>query len=203
MQKGLFITFEGIDGCGKSTQLDLCEKYFINKGYEVLKTLEPGAGKFGKKIREILLHYDEDLSSIAESFLFLADRSQHIEYTIKPAIEKGKIVLCDRHTYSTNAYQGYGIGNDIERIKQLNEIATNGIIPDLTFVFDLPLEIAQKRMGRELDRMENNGNDFNLRVKNGYLELAKLYPNRIKLINANQPVENVFEDVKKYLDEVL
>ena len=203
MQKGLFITFEGIDGCGKSTQLDLCEKYFINKGYEVLKTLEPGAGKFGKKIREILLHYDEDLSSIAESFLFLADRSQHIEYTIKPAIEKGKIVWCDRHTDSTIAYQGYGRGNDIERIKQLNEIATNGIIPDLTFVFDLPLEIAQKRMGRELDRMENNGNDFNLRVKNGYLELAKLYPNRIKLINANQPVENVFEDVKKYLDEVL
>lgn len=203
MNKGRFITFEGADGCGKSTQLALCNEYFQKKGYETLTTLEPGAGKFGKKLREILLHYDDDVSPISEFFLFLADRAQHIAYTIKPAIEANKIVLCDRHTDSTLAYQGYARGNDLERLEKLNAIAVDGTIPDLTFVFDVDTEVAAMRVGDEKDRMESTGLEFHKKVRMGYLELAKKYPNRIKVIDANKSIEEVFEQVKSILEEIL
>lgn len=203
MDNGLFITFEGVDGCGKSTQLELCKKYFQQKGFDVVTTLEPGAGDFGAKIRQILLHYDKDVSAIAESFLFLADRAQHVEYVIKPAIKSGKIVLCDRHTDSTVAYQGYARGNDIDEINKLNSIAVNGIIPDLTFVFDVDTDIALQRVGKEQDRMEAAGLEFHKKVRQGYLELAKKYPNRIKVINSNVCVEDVFEQVKSVLLNIL
>lgn len=203
MQKGLFITFEGADGCGKTTQLSLCEKLLTENGYDVLTTLEPGAGDFGAKLRQILLHYDKEVSSIAESFLFLADRAQHVEYTIKPAINSGKIVLCDRHTDSTVAYQGYGRGNDIDEINKLNAIAVNGTIPDLTFVFDVDTEIAAKRVGDEKDRMEAAGKEFHKKVRFGYLELAKQFPNRIKVIDANKSIDEVFEQVQIELNKLL
>ena len=132
MQKGLFITFEGADGCGKTTQLNLLKEYLEQKGYDVVLTREPGAKGLGVKIREILLNYDEEVSNRCESFLFLADRAQNIDVIVNPAIEKGKIVLCDRHTDSSVAYQGYGRGLDIEQIKALNNLATGGKTPDLT-----------------------------------------------------------------------
>lgn len=203
MEKGLFITFEGADGCGKSTQLALCNDFFKQKGFETITTLEPGAGKFGKKLREILLHYDDEVSPISEFFLFLADRAQHIAYTIKPAIEANKIVLCDRHTDSTLAYQGYARGNDLERLEYLNSIAVNGTIPDLTFVFDVDTEVAAMRVGDEKDRMESAGLEFHKKVRMGYLELAKKYPNRIKVIDANKSIEEVFEQVKSILEEMI
>lgn len=203
MDKGLFITFEGADGCGKSTQLSLCNEYLIGKGFETVTTLEPGAGKFGKKLREILLHYDDEVSPISEFFLFLADRAQHIAYTIKPAINENKIVLCDRHTDSTLAYQGYARGNDLERLEYLNSIAVNGTIPDLTFVFDVDTEVAAMRVGDEKDRMEAAGFEFHKKVRMGYLELAKKYPNRIKVIDANKSIEEVFAQVKSILEEIL
>ena len=120
MHKGYFITVEGADGCGKTTQSYLLKEYLENKGYDVIWTREPGSKGLGEKIRELLLHYDGDVSPRCESFLFLADRAQHIQHLIKPAIDDCKIVICDRHTDSTIAYQGYGRGEDIEQINMLN-----------------------------------------------------------------------------------
>ena len=197
MQKGLFITFEGVDGCGKTTQLTKIKDYLSNEGFDVIITREPGALDIGQKIRNILLHYDGFVSDRCEMFLFLADRSQHIDELIKPSIEEGKIVLCDRYTDSTIAYQGYGRGQDIELLKQLNKIAANGISPDLTLLFDVSEEIAQERVGNEKDRMESSGTAFHQKVRNGYLELQKREPERIKIINANNSIERVFVDTKE------
>lgn len=202
-QKGLFITFEGGDGCGKTTQLNLVAKYFEENGKEVILTREPGSIGLGQELRKIILHYDGDIAPTSEAFLFLADRAQHIAKLVKPAIDAGKIVLCDRHTDSSIAYQGYGRGEDIEQIKHLNNIATQGITPDLTFVFDVSEKIAQKRVGNEKDRMESAGNEFHKRVRNGYLEIAKQEPQRVKVIDANLSIEKVFEQVKKYIDKKL
>lgn len=201
--KGLFITFEGGDGCGKTTQLNLVEKYLSEKGQNIIKTREPGSIGLGQKLREVLLHYDGDVASTAEAFLFLADRAQHIEKLVLPAIEEGKIVLCDRHTDSTIAYQGYGRGENIEQIKMLNNLATQGLKPDLTLIFDVSEEIAQTRVGAEKDRMESAGNEFHKRVRNGYLEIAKQEPSRVKVIDANLSIEEVFQQVKKYIDEII
>jgi dTMP kinase len=138
-----------------------------------------------------------------EAFLFLADRAQHIETLVKPALEEGKIVLCDRHTDSSVAYQGFGRGLDIERIKYLNNIAVNGTKPDLTIVFDVDTEIAQTRVGKNKDRLEKLGMEFHTKVKNGYLEIAKQEPERVKVVNANLSIDEVFAQVKILLDEAL
>ena len=116
MKKGIFITFEGADGCGKSTQMNMLKEYLKNKGFEVLETREPGGKGLGERVREILLNYDGEVSDRCESFLFLADRAQNIDIIVKPAVRDGKIVLCDRHTDSSVAYQGYGRGLDIDEI---------------------------------------------------------------------------------------
>ena len=203
MQKGLFITFEGADGCGKSTQMKLLKEYLQNKGYEIVETREPGGKGLGERIRDILLNYDGDVSNRCESFLFLADRAQNIDVIVKPAIQQGKIVLCDRHTDSSVAYQGYGRGLDIDEINKLNTLATGGLKPDLTYVFDVDIETSMARVGGEKDRMESAGTEFFNKVRNGYLELAKQEPNRIKVIDSTKPIENVFADVVKELESVL
>ena len=203
MQKGLFITFEGADGCGKTTQLNLVKDMLTKKGYDVVTTREPGSLELGKKIREILLHYDGVVADRCEMFLFLADRAQHIETFIKPAIEEGKIVLCDRHIDSTIAYQGYARGQDIQLLKDLNKIAVNNVSPDLTLLFDVATEVAQERVGSEKDRMEATGIEFHRKVRQGYLELQKENPDRIKLINANNSIENVYEEVKRNIIDIL
>ena len=201
-KKGLFITFEGIDGCGKSTQLNLLSEYLKSEGLEVVITREPGAKGLGEKLREILLNYEGDVSSNCEAFLFLADRAQHIDTLVKPAIEAGKVVLCDRHTDSTIAYQGYGRGVDLEQIKMLNRIATSGLVPDLTFVFDLDVEISQMRVGKTKDRMESAGDDFHNRVRKGYLEITKQEPERVKVINSDDSIDNIFKKVKQEINRL-
>ena len=203
MKKGLFVTFEGVDGCGKTTQLQLLAQHLNKIGKEVLVTREPGAKGLGNKLREILLNYEGDVSDRCETFLFLADRAQHIDMIVNPAVNAGKIVLCDRHIDSSAAYQGYGRGLDIRRIDMLNMIATNGKRPDLTFVFDIDAETSMKRVGAEKDRMECAGMDFFNRVRRGYLELAKKEPKRIKVIDASKPVEYVHNDVIKSLKDIL
>lgn len=201
--KGYFITFEGADGCGKTTQSELVQKYLEDKGFEVVWTREPGAKGLGQNIRQLLLHYDGDVAPMCEAFLFLADRAQHIEHLIKPAVAAGKIVVCDRHTDSTIAYQGYGRGEDIGQLKYLNNLATGVIKPDLTFVFDVSTEVAQTRVGSEKDRMESAGIEFHKKVRQGYLEIAKQEPERVKVVDANNSIEKVFEDTKKILDAFL
>ncbi len=203
MQKGLFITFEGADGCGKSTQMKLLKEYLLNKGYEIVETREPGGKGLGERIRDILLNYDGEVSNRCESFLFLADRAQNIDVIVKPAIQQGKIVLCDRHTDSSVAYQGYGRGLNIDEINRLNNLSTGGLKPDLTYVFDVDIETSMQRVGTEKDRMESSGKEFFNKVRNGYLELAKQEPERIKVIDSTKPIEDVFADVLKELDALL
>jgi len=202
MNKGLFITFEGIDGCGKSTQLNLLAEYLQSKGFEIIVTREPGAIGLGEKLREILLNYDGEVSSNCEAFLFLADRAQHIDTLVKPAIESGKIVLCDRHTDSTIAYQGYGRGVDLKQIKMLNELATSGLKPNLTFIFDIDMETSQARVGKNKDRMESAGLEFHKKVRQGYLEIAKSEPDRVKVLSGQDSLENIFGKVKNIFDRI-
>lgn len=195
MEKGLFITFEGCDGCGKTTQLELLAQYLQEHGYSVLTTREPGAKGLGTKLREILLNYDGEVSSNCESFLFLADRAQHIDNIVKPAINAGKIVLCDRHIDSTIAYQGYGRGIDRERLAYLNDLATSGLKPDLTLLFDVDTETSMQRVGKNKDRMESAGIEFQEKVRRGYLELAKSEPNRIKVLDSRKSIEQLHQEV--------
>lgn len=195
MSKGLFITFEGADGCGKTTQLMLLAKYLKAQGREVVVTREPGARGLGEKIREILLNYNGEVSSRAEAFMFLADRAQHIDVIVNPAIKSGKIVLCDRHTDSSVAYQGYGRRLDIDEIKRLNSIATNGKKPDMTLIFDIDVETSMARVGDTKDRMESAGIEFFNRVRNGYLEIAKQEPNRVKVLDASKSIEEIHKNV--------
>ena len=199
MEKGLFITFEGADGCGKTTQMSLLAEHLEKQGYDVVLTREPGGKGLGEKVREILLNYDGEVSDRCESFLFLADRAQNIDIIVNPAVEAGKIVLCDRHTDSTVAYQGYGRGLDLNRINQLNNIATNGRKPDLTFVFDIDTETSMKRVGKEKDRMESAGLEFHNRVREGYLKIAEHEPDRIKVIDALKSIEEIHEEVVNQL----
>lgn len=203
MKRGLFITFEGADGCGKTTQLKLLAEDLMMRGYDVVITREPGAKGLGEKIREILLNYDGDVSDRCESFLFLADRAQHIDMIVNPAVETGKIVLCDRHTDSSVAYQGYGRGLPVERIKMLNELAVNGRHPDLTIVFDIDVETSMSRVGDEKDRLESAGMEFFNRVRNGYLEIAKQEPQRVKVLNAAKSIDEIQKDVKKLVENLL
>ena len=195
MRKGLFITFEGGDGCGKTTQIKLLDEYLREKGYKTLFTREPGSKGLGIKLREILLNYDGEVSPTCESFLFLADRAQHVDCIIKPALEEGVIVLCDRHTDSTVAYQGYGRGLDLEQIHNLNNIATSGLKPDLTIVLDVDVETSQKRVGAEKDRMESAGIEFFERVRKGFLEIAKQEPERVKVVDSTQTIEEIHQQI--------
>ena len=202
--KGLFITFEGIDGCGKTTQLNMLQEYLKKCGYAVLITWEPGANQIlCEKIRHLLLYTQCEMDSRAEMFLFLADRAQHINKFILPALKQGKIVLCDRHIDSTLAYQGYGRNNNLDEIIFLNNIATNGIKPDLTLLYDIDLKTSNLRVGKEKDRMENQGDDFLKRVREGYLDIAQINNQRIKIIDGCQNVEDVFLNTKNVVNDIL
>ena len=198
-KKGLFITFEGADGSGKSTQLKMAAEFFQNKGFEVITTRDPGGTPLGQKIREILLHHDGKVASYCELFLYLADRAQHIDEKIIPALEEGKVVLCDRYVDSSLAYQGYARGIDTEEILMLNNIVAKSLMPDLTFVFDVSIEVAEQRVGETKDRLESEAKEFHQKVRFGFLDLAKKFPNRIKVIDANQEIEKVHSDVIKIL----
>lgn len=199
----LFITFEGADGCGKTTQIELINKYLQEKGYKTLVTREPGAKGLGEKLREILLNYEGEVSPNCESFLFLADRAQHVDCIIKPALKNNTIVLCDRHTDSTIAYQGYGRQLNIQEIKKLNDIAVNGLKPDLTIVFDIDVETSMQRVGKTKDRMESAGMEFFNRVRNGYLAIAQEEPKRVKVINSADTIKNIHTKVVELVEKCL
>jgi dTMP kinase len=205
MKPGLFITVEGIDGSGKSTQIDLMKDYIQGKGFDVVLTREPGGTKISEKIRAIILDLENsEMGAITEMLLYAAARAQLVSEIIKPAIENGKIVICDRFIDSSYVYQGFGRGIDLDIIKNVNDEAMGGIVPNITFFFDVNPEIALKRRisATGMDRIEKEKMEFHFRVYSGYKKLASLYPQRIKLIDGSKSVEEVFCDVKGWLDKL-
>lgn len=205
MDKGLFITFEGIDGCGKSTQIALTESYCKSKGRETLIIREPGGTTVGEKIRTILLDKKNDsMVPMAELLLYEAARAQIVEEKIVPALEAGMVVICDRFFDSTAAYQGYARGLGPELIDELNNIATSGRSPDITFYLDLSPEQALKRRlgrGEEEDRLEALGLSFQEKVRDGYLKWAE-GRDRIKIIDASVGPEEISDKVISWLSRI-
>jgi len=205
-----FITFEGGDGSGKTTQLKVLANYLRTRGRPCLSTREPGGTSLGQHIRQVLLEVGtQSITSPTELFLYLADRAQHMHEVVIPALEQGKIVVCDRHTDSTLAYQGYGRGLDLGLLRSLNDIASQGIKPDLTLLFDCPVEIGLSRTvqrqpqtvsGRNEDRFEREKIEFHERVRAGFLELARAEPNRFRIVDAARSAEEVGQEIKSIID---
>ena len=200
---GAFITFEGIDGSGKTTQLKFSARYLQQAGLEVVTLREPGSTKVSERIRRILLDKSADMSDLTELLLYEAARAEITEKEIKPLLQKGTVVLCDRFYDSTTAYQGYGRKLDLKMIKQLHRAAVGNLKPDLTFVFDLPLRTALKRRGSNPDRLESQSLAFFKRVAHGFVEIARREPGRVKLIDARPSAETVFAHVEKALKRKL
>jgi len=202
MNKGLFITIEGPDGAGKSTQIPFIQRFLEEQGYKVLLTREPGGTVIGEKIRGILLDKNhQEMSDITEALLYSASRAQHVTEVIMPALNEGIVVLCDRFVDSSIVYQGKGRGLGLESIKNINDFATCGLTPDLTILLDIDPEIGLKRVKatKEVDRLEQEKLDFHRKVYEGYKELVNMYPERIKVITANQPIEEVNKDIENKL----
>ena len=201
----MFISFEGIDKSGKSTQISLLVDWVKQKGYEVVQTSEPGGTGLGEKIEKILLEPStKEINGISELFLYLADRAEHVEKIIKPALEKGKIVISDRFADATIAYQGYGRRLDTPWVEELNKRATHGFLPDITFLLDISPDLAKKRSGsEEKDRIENEKISFHQKVRQGYLKLAKKHTERIKVINGEGSVEEIQLRIRKMLGKHL
>lgn len=206
MDRGLFITFEGIDGSGKSTQFNMLKEYLEQKGVDYIVVREPGGTTIGEKIREILLNKKNDkMVSRAELLLFEAARAQIVEEKIKPSLEAGTTVLCDRFFDSTIAYQGYARDLGLDRVMDLNMYATDGLEPDVTFLINVTPEEALRRRGvrgEADDRMEALGMGFQAKVANGYLEAAKRY-SRIKVIDGHRTPDEIFEDIKSSYEALL
>jgi dTMP kinase len=195
--QGVFITLEGIDFCGKSTQADMLVRHLKECGQEPLFLREPGGTALSEKVREILLNRgDVDVTDRAELLLFLAARTQLVDEVIMPAIESGRIVICDRFYDSTYAYQGYARGLPLDIVTDMNSFATYGLVPDLTLLYDLAVEVARRRGTATVpahDRLEKETSDFHKRVREGYLELASRDPDRIRVIDAEPDPAEVWK----------
>lgn len=196
----MFVTFEGPEGAGKSTVIRALAEQ-LSPGRQVLVTREPGDGPVGRQIREILLH-GEHVEPRAELFLFLADRAQHVESIVQPALAAGALVLCDRYCDSTLVYQGYARGLDLNMLRNLNRMASGGLNPDLTLLLDLPPEIGLARQNAQ-DRLDREPIEFHRKVRNGFLEEAKLDPARYRVIDASQEVDRVVADCARAISERL
>ena len=202
--RGKLITFEGSEGSGKSTQMDLACQLLRKNKLAPLFLREPGGVKISEKIREILLDFkNANMSDTCEMLLYMSARAQLVSEVISPALKKGTIILCDRFLDSTVVYQGYGNGMDLNAIYQVGRFATQGIQPDLTFLFDIDAKAGLSRIKREKDRIERKDLAYHERVRKGYRKLAEEQPDRIRLIPAQQSREAIQEIVKKYLEEFL
>lgn len=204
MQRGLFISLEGIDGCGKTTLKEQLENH-LNKKYEVLMVREPGGTEISEKIRGMLLDIrNEGMLARTEAFLYAAARSQLVEEIIRPALESGKVVIADRYMDSTIAYQGYGRGLDIDFLKELNTLCTAGLTPDLTLLLDIDPQEGQRRRRQEIpDRLEKEGLDFQSRIRSGYLQIQQQEADRIKLLNGTQSIPEVCEKALDFIKSIL
>ncbi|KPJ65796.1 hypothetical protein AMJ44_09430 [candidate division WOR-1 bacterium DG_54_3] len=202
----MFITFEGPEGCGKSTHSKRLKNYLESKKYKVVLTQEPGGTQIGKGIRDLLLNPESILDETTEVYLFAADRSEHVSKIIQPALASGKIVLSDRFTDSTLAYQigGRGLAEDL--VRYINMISSKGLIPDLTILLDVSPEVGIQRatLNGSLDRFEGEKIEFHRRVREKYLEIAKGDPERIKLINTDDKgIDEIQDVIRKIVEEKL
>ncbi len=203
MMAGTFITFEGIDGSGKSTQLRLLANYLKQAGCDVLLTREPGGTPVGNRLRAALLDAQEEVDPLTELLVFAADRAQHVRRVLRPALATGQIVFSDRYADATAAYQGAGRGFSPELIAEIIELATEGLKPDLTLLFDLPVVESSTRTQRRTngkqssDRLDGESPEFHTRVRDAYLRIAQVEPERLKVIETDQPVETTHQRVKE------
>lgn len=206
MKKGLFITTEGTDGSGKTTQIKLLEGYLKDKGFEVVVTREPGGTSIGEKIRSIILDPDNtEMSYITEMMLYASARAQLVGELIKPSLARGMVVICDRFIDSSYVYQGFGRNIDLEVIEKVNSIALDGIMPDVTLFFDIDpgIALARRIKSTGADRIEQEKMDFHRKVYEGYKKLVTKYPDRIKAVESNRSIEEIFLDVKNIIDKIL
>lgn len=199
-KNGFLITFEGIDGCGKSVQARRTWRFLLKRGFDVLLLREPGSTPVAERLRRILLDKKLSVPDVTELLLYEAARSELVDKVIRPALRKGNIVLLDRFFDSTTAYQGYGRGLNINMVRALHNIATGGIAPHLTFVFNVDLKTALGRRSKVPDRLESQAQAFHERVRRGFLEIARKERSRVKVIDGTQAVGQVFSEVRKFLE---
>lgn len=190
----MFITFEGLDGSGKSTQAELLRSRLDDEGAQVISTREPGGTELGEKIRDLVLH-GGDVTPWAEALLYAAARAQHVEVVIRPALERGASVICDRYVDSSVAYQGVGRELGLDRVLDLNLAAVGGLLPDRTFLLALDVAEIGSRLDREHDRLERESEAFHARTAAGYRELAARFPERIVVLDAKRPANDIAEEV--------
>ncbi len=201
---GRLITLEGPEGAGKSTQCIALVQWLQERGWNPVVTREPGGTELGTRIRHILLETHLDISARAEILLYAADRAQHVEKLIAPALKQGKIVVCDRYYDSTMAYQGYARGLGIEFVEQVNMLSVGEVIPHLTLLYDLPVEAGMARKSSdELDRMEIETLEFHRQVREGYLKIAEKEPDRVKVIDAGKDIQIVTRDTIVHVEALL
>ena len=205
-KKGIFITMEGPDGAGKSTQIDLLKKYLEDKGYNILLTRDPGGNDISEAIRGIILNKDfTEIGYMTELLLYASARAQLVKENIKPALEAGTAVIADRFVDSSAVYQGIGRGLGIDTVYKVNEFALQGIMPDMTILMDLDAEVglARKKNQAELDRMERESVDFHKKVVAGYRELADRYPERILKVDAALQVQEIHDIIVANIEKKL
>lgn len=197
----MFITFEGGDGSGKTTLIEKLRDAFEEKGHDVVTTREPGGTHVGEEVRELLLkhRHDHEMGQMAELLLFLTARAQHIDDVILPALQSGKVVLCDRFNDSSIAYQGFARGMGYDKVKRLCDDVTGDLVPDLTFFLDLDPKVGLERASGEADRFESEEKSFHEKVREGYHAIAKNDPDRFRVLDASQDAESVFEQAKSFL----
>jgi dTMP kinase len=204
--KGFFVTMEGVEGSGKSTQIALLKDYLQTKGRSVDVTREPGGTPIGEAVRTVLLDPANDaMDSMSELLLYEAARAQHVTQLIRPALGRGAIVICDRFSDSTTAYQGAGRGLSKEDMDRLHGLATRGLVPDLTILIDLPVAegLARAKRYRDADRIELEPEEFHERVRQAFLRLAKEEPDRVKIVDGLLPMDKVAEEIRSHTEAML
>ncbi len=201
--KGFLITFEGIDGCGKSVQARRTFRFLQNRGRNTILLREPGSTPVAERLRRILLDKKLNIPDVTELLLYEAARSELVDKVIRPALRQGKTVLLDRFYDSTTAYQGYGRGLDINMVRSLHKIATGGIAPNLTMIFNVDLKTAFARRSKDPDRLESQAAAFHERVRRGFLEIARKERKRVKVIDGTQSISQVFKEVRTLLEQKL
>jgi dTMP kinase len=199
----LFLSLDGLDGSGKSTQCRLLAEWLGTQGYAVTTCVDPGGTPLGQALRDLLLHHRQDMASVSEAFLFMASRAQLVSSVIRPALARGHAVISDRFLLANVVYQGYGAGLDPEQLWQVGRFATGGLEPDLTLVLDLPLATALTRRHSQADRIESRDQAFHERVRQGFLTEAKRRPDWLRVIDAGAAVEIVHQAIRAEVEQWL